>query len=327
MRLKLFVILLTILCSFCSGTVFADGVCEEFRTFETPFGVYCIAAYYIPQVGFGRGLKTTIMWANISDESVKGTIMFDTSLMPAAGPRASDGHSQNLGAIFTDNRTYPLGALQFAQGIGLWVRPGESAELTLLYTPAGCNKYGELCQEVPDPEDKVSVGSASVTLIVNVEEGGADALRNLPRPSAQFTWDSGWQATEQALAPAPVWRTRVASTPDRKQEFMFAMGNPYKEETMIEGKIFNQNGKLLGTQSWTLPGQNNKSLYLTNGKSDPVPGFGSDPFPDGKNFTGWMELRVVSPATGAISVACLQSEGGLEGTMSNADCQPFYPKQ
>jgi hypothetical protein len=326
MRKYIFVIVVA-LCLVGIGQAFADDVCEEFKTFETPFGVFCLDTYYIPWIAFGGGWKTTIMWANISDEATKGMINFVVDLAPASGPRAVDGHWQYLSALVTDNKIVPIGALRLVQSTAISIWPVGSVELALLHTPAGCNKYSENCEKTPDPEDKTSVGSASVTLAVRIEDGGAAALRGLPKPSAQFNYIGGWQAIEPAFTPAPVWRTRVASTPDRKQEFMFAMGNPYLEDTVVEGKIFNQDGKVLGTQTWTLPGQNTKGLYITGSKTDSFPGFGDDPFPGGKDFTGWLELRVISPSTGAISIVGLQSEGGTEGTMSNSDVQPFYPKQ
>jgi hypothetical protein len=65
-------------------------------------------------------------------------------------------------------------------------------------------------------------------------------------------------------------------------------------------------------------------LYLTNAKDAPMPGFGEDPFPDGKDFTGWLELRVISPSIGLISIVGLQA---TDSVMSSADVQPFYPKQ
>lgn len=321
---KLFVIVVALCLVGIGQVVYADGVCEEFRTFETPWGVYCQDVYYIPWVAFGGGWKTILRGANLSEQVAKGIVSLTFDLFPSGGPYNPDGHFQSLNSIFSVNKGILFDDLHIGSGSSIILSPGASVEMNLLYTPAGCDKYGNSCQSVPDPEDKISVGSASAVYYMSVERGAPGALRGLPKPSAQFNHVSGLQGTEPAFTPAPLWRVPVSATVDRKKEFMFAIGNPYPEDTEVQGKLFNQDGKVLGNQSWTIPGQNTRALYLTNAKNDPMPGFGDDPFPDGKDCTGWLELRVISPTTGLISIVGLQA---TDSVMSSADVQPFYPKQ
>jgi hypothetical protein len=302
---------------------FAGGVCEEFQEYPTSSGMACLNVYYIPWVAFGGGWKTTLRGANLSEEATKGKVQFMLLLSPADGDYAPDGHSQYLYAIFINNKATPPSALWIGTGAGTWVDPGGSVELNLLYTPAGCDKYGQNCQSMPDPNDGLSAGSAVVGYFMYVADGAPAALRGLPKPSAQFNHVSGLQATEPAFTPAPLWRVPVSATADRKKEFMFAMGNAYAEDIVVRGTLINQDGKTLGVQTWTIPGHNTKALYLTNDKNAPVPGLGSDPFPDGKDCTAWLELRVLSPASGLIAIVGLQATNGV---MSSADIQPFYPK-
>lgn len=329
MRLKLFGICLVVFC--LQGSAFADGVCGEFEEFTTPWNTYCVDMYYIPHVAFGGGWTTTLKGSNfILDEKTRAdceasgdpnmcVVQFTWSLMHAGGQYTLDGSVQNLHAIIRNNKTVPLGKLQMAGGGGLWVKPQGSVELELLHTPV-CDSSG--CTEEIDPQDRISVGSATAGYILSIHNGAPAALRGLPKPSAQFNHVSGLQATEPAFRPAPLWRMPVSATADRHKEFMFAMGNPYPEDTVVQGKLYDDDGVVLGTQTWTLRGDNTQALYLTNGKNDPTPGFGEDPFPEGQDCTCWLELRVVSPETGRISVVGLQKTGN---TMSSADVQPFYP--
>ena len=321
MRLKKLFVIMLALCLSGSGQIFADGVCEEFTEFDTPYATLCFRMWSIPWIAFGDGWKTTVRGANLSDGTQRGVIQFTWTLNPTAP--SPDGHSNNIHAIFTDNRTIPLGVLWLAGGSNFILYPGNSAELNLLYTPAGCDKYGENCSNVPDLA-KISIGSMSVGYMARIGEGAPASLRGLPKPSVQFNHVSGLQATEPAFDPAPVWRVPVSATVDGKQTFSFAVNNPFKEDVVVKGTLINQNGITLGTQSWSIPGTGTVAMFLTNPKSgsDSL-GFGQDPFPGGANFTGWLELRVISPSTGLVSVVGLQY---TNGGMTSADVQPFYLK-
>ena len=320
MRLKkLFVILFALL----GGRSLFAGVCEEFTEFQTPYTTLCFKMWSISWIAFGNGWKTTVRGANLSDGIQRGVVQFTWAIFPAV-PYAPDGHYINLTAIFTDNRTAPLGVLQQGLAGGIILSSGNSTELNLLYTLAGCDKYGEYCStDIPDPA-KLSVGRMSVGYMARIGEGAPASLRGLPKPSVQFNHVSGLQATEPAFDPSPLWRVPVSATVDGKQTFSFAVNNPFKEDVVVKGTLINQKGITLGVQSWSIPGTGTVAMFLTNPKSgsDSL-GFGQDPFPNGKNFTGWLELRVVSPSTGLVSVVGLQY---TNGGMSSADVQPFYSK-
>jgi len=317
---KLFVISLA-LCLCGMGQVFADGVCEEFKEFSTPYAKYCANMYYIPWIAFGGGWKTTVRGANLSDGNQRSGTQFTWAMYPAIH-YAPNGHYINMAAIFTDNRTMPLGILQRGLAGGLILRLDNSAELNLLFTPAGCDKYGDYCSDVPDPT-KLSVGSMVAGYLAYVSEGAPASLRGLPKPSVQFNYVGGLQATEPAFDPAPLWRVPVSATADGKQYFSFAIGNPLEADVVVQGTLINQDGKTLGLQTWTIPGNGTIGLFLTNPKTgEGSLGFGQDPFSKSDTFTGWMELRVTSPATGLVSVVGLQYTGNA---MSSADVQPVYP--
>src|SRR3989344_3489990 len=108
MRLKKLFVIMLALCLSGSGQIFADGVCEEFTEFDTPYATLCFRMWSIPWIAFGNGWKTTVRGANLSDGSKMGKIQFTWGLNLAT-PVVYGGYTyKNLPALMTDNRTMPI---------------------------------------------------------------------------------------------------------------------------------------------------------------------------------------------------------------------------
>lgn len=356
--IELFVIVVVALCLggigqkvFAQEALPAEGYCEEFQELRTPFSVKCYKMYYIPFVIFGCGengdcFSSILKGANVSNEKVTENVQFSWAIYPMS-PFASDGHYINLTSIFTDNKVKPLGDLRLGFSGGLWLLPEASAELKLLYTQGGCDQYGDYCPTELNPDmTKVSMGNA----IIGYLAGGPTALRGLPRPSVEIifksknglsrdvrlrsrtralpliTDNSSWQTSEVSKEPEAVWRTAVRATKDNVNNLFLVVGNPYDSAVTVEGKLINQDGLVLSTQTWNLVGDSAKTLYITDSRDKDIPGFGREEVfnttIDGveTDFTGWLELRVVTPEEGKFVPMTLQTNGKA---MYSTNIQPF----
>lgn len=308
---------MVVLFALLSGQVFAqNGRCQEFQVAED--GYWCYIQYFIPWVAFGNGWTSKLRGANISFEQNKGPVWFGWATYSAKGKAL-------LTVYLKDNRWPYEGSTQVATH---QIPQGESIEVTLLSPMAGCDKNGYNCSKTPDPTTTLT-GAAVIRYLAEDPAW----LRGLPRPSVQFNYTGGLQATEPALDPAPVWRSPVTASVDGYEKYSFAIGNPGKTDIIVEGNIINQTGKILGTRTWTVYAGGTVGTFLTSSPSASPPGFGTDPFsggnswfekdpppPSGKDFTGWLELKVISPTNGMMNLMAIQYTGNA---MSTADIQRF----
>ncbi len=321
MRLKVFIVVsIFLLWVLCPQSLFGQKNCAEFEV--SADGNRCKSMTLIPWITFGDGWTSTIRGANIGSKS-PNIVQFSWKLL--APTPMTNGRYNHLVGAYTDNLTMPLGAVHFGEVGGIILNPGDSVEMDFFSGFSGCDAHGQNCYTNPLDKNILFYGS----VLIGYQADGPEALRGLVKPSVQFNHTNGYQASEPALSPAPVWRSPVSATSDGKLGYSMALANPGTFEIVVRGTLMkNPLGMVISTQEWKIPGGQPApggtiGVVFAGSRTWPTPGFGNEMFQGGTSFTGWVKLEVLTPG-GKVTMVGLQYSTTPSGrqTMSSADIQP-----
>jgi len=307
----LFVILLA-LCLLGSGQIAFGVDCGEFKM---QFGSSdCINDSWFNHLAYGGSWDSTLRAGNPSSAKQSVWLYFD---LLSKTPYAYVGHYVTAKVAWKTNRSDDW---RFGNGTSqIELKPGASIEIYFLYPMKGCDKYGNGCLNEPD----YNGGRTVASLYVYYLSPDPVALRGLPKPSIQFNNRAlKMQGTVFALESANIWRVPFNATSDHSIDLGLAVGNPPNSMGVtMQATAYNQNGVALRTVVWSLQSESGMSFYVSqDDPSSSAPGFGASLFPGGINFTGTVEIEVLTPENAGIVITALQFTGDA---MSTGDAQSF----
>lgn len=282
-----------------SGIIFNNAFagendkCEEFILTQTG---RCAASFFARLSVYGNNWQTRMTGRNPSE--------YNISFWWAA--RTLDGRYYQT-VFFRDTGT--VGEIS-SQSANHWLLSGKEIEVTFLSPMSGCNELGYDCSDIPAPET-LAVG----TIEISYGADGPEPLRLLPEPTIEIINTGGSVIQRISLAryrdSKPTWYFPAEEKFDGSTECYLILGNTEAENEMkIRGTVKNQRGDILGAQIWTLGPKAITGIYLSSPRDDEyAPGFGEDPFPDGNDFSGFIELEVLEPSGGKLTPMVLKVVG------------------
>jgi len=279
----------------------------------------CMLQDLIPWVAFGGGLESRLNIGNIPSGTASGRVQVSFALVP--GVPSANGLQNHLTTFFTDNRAYPY-PLQLGESASYILSQGESVDVHFLYPPAGCDAHGQKCSNTPDP-NTLAFGS----LLVSYAAIDPAYLRGLAKAQVTFLAQTpgrlyGWQAAEQEVASARMWKAPVSVTADKNanpranQEASAAIANPGTSPVTVMATLYDQNGAAITSKSLQIPAQGVTAFVFSSNQN----GFGSAMFPQGMDFSGWVTFEATSPKDGAVTLVVLQVVGD---SMTSVNVQSF----
>jgi hypothetical protein len=307
---SLFFVMFLALCLLGSGQQIALGADNDCAEFKVQFGsTDCKVDNWFNHLAYGGGWDSTLRAGNPSTATKSIWLNFD---LLSKTPYVYDGHYTNAQVAWKTNRSDKWNYGNGTSGIEL--KPGQSIELYFLYPMKWCDKYGAGCIDEPDYNGSLNVAS------LNAFYTSPDpAALRVPKPSVTFNNRVlKLQGTVFPLDSASSWRVPFNATADRGIDLGLAIGNPpNSSDITMKASAFNQSGVVLRTVLWNLKSESGMAFFMSE-DSPSAPGFGASLFPGGKNFTGTVEIEVMSPANAGITVTALQF---TDGAMSTGDAQ------